>query len=71
MCFATLLNMKIGFGKFSEYRKTKKLLEEFDWDERIVKPTSYSWCDRHATKQAVKQTGYLREYKDFLKRENH
>jgi len=51
--------------------EVKKLLEEKGYDDKIVRPKSYSWCDRYAVNQAVKQTGYLDEYRDFNQREGH
>lgn len=60
-----------GLGKYLVYTRIKEDLEKKGFDERIIKPKSYSWCDRHAINQAVKQTGYLEEYEAFLEREGH
>lgn len=61
----------LGAHKYAEYRKVKKALEKRGWDERIVRPKSYSFCQRHAIKQAVRDTGHVREYSAFCKKEGH
>jgi hypothetical protein len=66
-----LLNLGLGLWKFADYKKVKGLLEEKGWDDRIVRPKSYSWCDRYATKQAAKQTGHQEEYRNFNENEGH
>lgn len=68
---AVTLNAYIGYGKFEEYKEVKRLLEKHGWDERIVKPKSYSWCQRHAAKQAAEQTGYSHEFDELMQREGH
>lgn len=65
------LNALVGLHKYGEYTGVKRLLETYGWDERIVKPKMYSWCQRHAAKQAARRTGYLEEYLEFEKREGH
>jgi len=66
-----LINVGLGLKKFIDYKKIKKALEVHGWDGRIVRPKSYFWCDRHLTKQACRQVGYLEEYKAFMKQEGH
>jgi len=67
----TSINLLGSVHQFSNYKRVKKLLEEKGYDDKIVRPKSYSWCDRYAVNQAVKQTGYLDEYRDFNQREGH
>ena len=69
--FSAGLNSLIGLGKFSEYEKIKEGLEERGWDERLVKPKMYSWCQRHSSRLAAKQLGYLEEFNEFAEREGH
>lgn len=69
--FAIVLNLFLGLQKYTVYLRIKKLLIEYGWDEMIVKPKSYSWCDRHATMHACRQTGHLKEYQAFMEREGH
>ncbi|MDP1729414.1 MAG: hypothetical protein Q8L27_04385 [archaeon] len=61
----------MGLSKYENYQRIKMDLEYFGWDERLITSKCYSWCDRHSVKQAVKQSGYLEEYEDFLKKEGH
>lgn len=70
-CVAVTYCSLVGYSEFRQYFKVKKALKKHGWDERIVKPKSYSWCQRHAIKQAAKQTGYISEYKAFMKKEGH
>jgi len=67
----TGLSLGVGFIKYLEYKKVKKSLSENGWDERIVKPKSYTWCQRHAARQAAKETGNLEKFDNFIKREGH
>src|ERR1700687_5731516 len=45
---AALYNYTAAFSKYREYRKIKASLEKHGWDERIVKPKSYTFCQRWA-----------------------
>ncbi len=69
--FVAVCNYFVGFLKFCEYVKVKSALEELGWDDRIVKPKMYSHCQRHLSRQAAKQTGYLNEFDKFARREGH
>lgn len=69
--FATAFTYLVGAVKFKEYKKIKNALEEHGWDERIVEPKMYSWCQRYAAKQAAKQLGYETEFNRFLEEEGH
>ncbi len=69
--FVTVFNIFIGIQKYRVYIRIKKLLAEYGWNEMIVKPKSYSWCDRHATMHACRRVGYLKEYKAFMEQEGH
>ncbi len=65
------LSYAIGFQKYREYKQVKKSLIKHGWNEKIVKPKMYSWCQRYATRQAVKQTGNLKKFDEFAKKEGH
>lgn len=64
-------NTAMGALKYEEYKKVRKALEEHGWDERLVKPKTYSLCQRHAARQAAKHTGYISEFDDFMEKEGH
>ena len=68
---AAIVNYNIGFSKYNEYKKVKKYLIKHGWNEKVVKPKMYSWCQRHVVRQAAKQTGNLEKFDDFVKEEEH
>lgn len=68
---AVTYSAAMGYLKFKEYNEIKNALEEYGWDERLVKPKGYSLCQRHAARQAAKHAGYVSEFDDFMEREGH
>lgn len=68
---AALLNYTIGFLKYLEHKKIRAALEKHGWDERIIKPKSYTFCQRHSALLAAKRTGYEKEVRELFKREGH
>lgn len=67
----SLFNLWQGFSKYKEYKKLKKFLQKHWFDEKFMKPKSLSWCQRHLSKIASKQTWNLEKLQDFYKREWH
>ncbi len=65
------MNVFVGYLKYQEYRDVKRGLASRGWDSRIVKPKMYSWCQRHAAKQAAQQTGYGAQFEAFAQKEGH
>ena len=68
---AAAFSALVGVGKFVEYRKIRNALETHGWDERLVRPKMYSWCQRNAARQAAKHTGYTSEFDSFAESEGH
>lgn len=60
------VNQQIALENVREYKKVREAFEEYGWDERIVEPKSHSWCQRHATKIAAKDTGFGKEIRDYF-----
>ena len=66
-----LLSFTLGAGKYMEYKKLRAALEKHGFQDRIMKPKSHTWCQRHASKLAAKRAGYLDELEDYYQREGH
>lgn len=68
---AAVANFLVGYSKFTEYQKVKDALQRYGWQERIVKPKMYSWCQRHAARQAAVELGYEEKFDTFAEKEGH
>lgn len=64
-------NAATAANKNLEYRKVKESLMKRGWDERIIKPKSHSWCQRHAARRAAIETGYKNEIDSYYRREGY
>ena len=60
-----------GYKKSGDYRRIRAGLEANGWDERIVKPKMYTWCQRHTARTAARHAGYGDEFDAFAEREGH
>ena len=68
--FCAGLNFLVGFSKYMEYSRCRERLKT-GWGEGKVKSKMYSWCQRHAAKQAARECGYAKEFEEFARREGH
>lgn len=64
-----LLNLAIGYWKYAEYRAVRRSLARHGWQERIIRPKMYSWCQRHGAREASRQLGHQAEFDAFVERE--
>ena len=60
------VNQQIALEKFQEYKNVRQAFERYGWDEKIAETKSHSWCQRHATRVAAKDTGFGKEIKEYF-----
>lgn len=75
---STLINLSVlGFnevlavGNYLIYRQVRQALARHGWDERIIEPKSYSWCQRNAARTAAIDNGYGDEINQYFREQGY